>query len=442
LVPESRRCLPRSRRADLSHVRSHDILDPQYAALRIKLTIYRPGTGLNLRHPSQIPLSVFLLLVIAYTAVAPNFDQPFINYGFASAVIFLFVVPSRAWTWVATIATAVAFTIIHASLPRVANTATQSVSLYAGMLGRGALVVLGLTAIWAIPEEKRGLLRIFLLPVGIVSFVLASLLALNLTVATHSRVLDSYLYVFDGSLGFQPSFLVGRLLLRHRLLAEVIRTAYFALPVFIGLACAGYLGYRTPWRPLAILASAGVLGYLLYFVFPATGPLYVAGASFPNSPHSFAALRQVHPHPIDLSVPVPRNAIPSLHMAWALLLWFNSRPFSRTVRGLALGYVLLTVLGTLGTGEHYLADLVVAFPFSVAVQAGWTDCRVIHRYALTAAAASLTLLWLALLRYGSNFFLASPAVPWGCILVSTIVSLLLLRRLRSRERTDVDLEEP
>ena len=441
MVPCWRRCLRGSRRADLSRVRSHDILDPQHAALRIKLTIYRPGTGLNLRHPSQIPLSVFLLLIVAYTAVAPNFDQPFINYAFASAVIFLFVVPSRAWTWIATIAAAVAFSIFHAFFLQVANTATQSLSLYAGMLGRGALAVLGLTAIWAIPEQRRGLLRIFLLPVGIVSFVLASLLALNLTIATHSRVLDSYLYIFDGSLGFQPSFLLGRLLLRYRLLAEVIRTAYFALPVFIGLACAGYLRCRTPWRPLAILASAGVLGYVLYFVFPATGPLYVAGASFPNSPHPFATLSQVHPHPIALSVPVARNAIPSLHMAWALLLWFNSRPFSRTVRALALAYVLVTIVGTLGTGEHYLADLVVAVPFSVAVEGGWTQGQAIHRNALTAAAASLTLLWLALLRYGSNLFLASPAVPWGCVFVSTVVSLLLLRRLRSRECANVDLQE-
>jgi len=208
------------------------------------------------------------------------------------------------------------------------------------------------------------------------------------------------------------------------------------------LACAGYLKYRTPWRPLAILASAGVLGYLLYFVFPATGPVYAAGASFPNFPHPFATLRQVHPHPIALSVPMPRNATPSLHMTWALLLWFNSRPFSRTARGLALAYVLLTIVGTLGTGEHYLADLVVAFPFSVAVQAGWTHYQQFHRNALAAAAASLTLMWLAFLRYGSSLFLASPAVPWGCILVSTIASLLLLRQLRSRELGHVDLPEP
>jgi hypothetical protein len=383
----------------------------------------------NLRHPSQIPLSVFLLLVVAYTSVAPNFDQPFISYGFASAVVFLFVIPPRAWTWVATIAAALAFSTFHAYFRQASNTATQSISLYSGMLGRGALTTIGLMAIWTTPEETLRLRRIFLLPVGIVSFVLASLLSLNLTVATHSRVLDSYLYIFDGSLGFQPSFLFGRLMLRHGLFAGLVRTVYFALPVFIGLICAGYLKYRTPWRPLAILASAGVIGYLLYFVFPATGPLYVAGASFPDSPHPYATLGQGHPHPIALSVPVPRNAIPSLHMAWALLLWFNSRPFSRTARGLALAYILLTVVGTLGTGEHYLADLVVAFPFSVAVQAGWTRCQAIHRNAILAAAATLTLLWLVLLRYGSNLFLASPAIPWSCILVSTLVSLLLLHWL-------------
>jgi hypothetical protein len=244
-----------------------------------------------------------------------------------------------------------------------------------------------------------------------------------------SRVLDSYLYVFDGSLGFQPSFMLGQIFFRYHLAAEIASATYFALPLVIASACAGYLKYGSPWRPLGILASAGVLGYLLYFVFPATGPIYVEGASFPGSPHSFASLAEMNPHPIALPIPAPRNAMPSLHMAWALLLWFNCRPLSRAARGLAVTYVVLTVIDTLGTGEHYLADLAVALPFSVAVQALWTRVQGNTRLAVLAAGTSLTSIWLVALRYGTRFFLVSPAIPWACVIGSTFISLMLERLL-------------
>ena len=277
-------------------------------------------------------------------------------------------------------------------------------------------------------RERRLLLRVSLLPVGTVLFVLASLVALNLTV-TRSQVLDPYLHVFDGSLGFQPSFVLGQVFERYKALAEMARATYFALPLVIALVCCGYLKYGSPWRPLGILASAGVLGYLLYFVFPATGPIYVSGASFPGSPQAFATLAETYPHPIDLPTPAPRNAMPSLHMAWALLLWFSCRPLSRATRALALTYVALTIIDTLGTGEHYLADLAVALPFSIAVQALWARVREQTRYAVLAGGTSLSVIWLVVLRYGTRFFLLSPAIPWACVIGSTIVSLMLNRFL-------------
>jgi hypothetical protein len=96
-------------------------------------------------------------------------------------------------------------------------------------------------------------------------------------------------------------------------------------------------------------------------------------------------------------------------------------------------YVVLTVVATLGTGEHYLADLAVAVPFSVAVQALWTRSHHKARYRVLVAATGLTLAWLIVLRYGTNFFLLSPTIPWGCILVSTVASLMLVRFLHRLE---------
>jgi hypothetical protein len=372
------------------------------------------------------------VLVVAYTAVATNFDQPFISYAFSSAAVFLVAMGAGIRAWAMAVIAALGVSLCHRFFPQGGSVAGPSVSLYAGMLGRGCLVVLGWKAIWASPEESRRFLRCLLVTVGIVGFVLASLLALNLTVSGRSRVLDSYLYVFDGSLGFQPSFLLGQLFARDRLLDTVARASYFCLPVVLALASVGYLRSESPWRPLAILTSAGVLGYLLYWIFPATGPLYVAGANFPNSPHAFATLGQLRPHPITLPIAAPRNAIPSLHMAWALLLWFNCKPLSRLSRGFALAYVVLTIVATLGTGEHYLADLAVAVPFSVAVQALWTGVQTNVRFVGLAVGTGLTLIWLAALRHGTQFFLLSPAIGWSCVLGSTMTSLALQRRLHGR----------
>jgi hypothetical protein len=402
---------------------------PEHVVAEIKLTTDRSRTGQSFRHPAQIPSSVFLALVLAYTAIAPNFDQPFISYAFASAVVFLFVIHAGVRAWGITTIAALGFTLCHTFFPQGANVAGPSLSLYAGMLGRGSLAVLGCTAIWASGDEGRYSQRCALIAAGIVTFVLASLVALNLTVSGRSRVLDLYLYTFDGSLGFQPSFVLGQLFARYQPLAAVARASYFGLPIVIAVVSSGYLRSASPWRPLAILTSAGVFGYLLYWIFPAMGPLYLAGANFPNAPNLFATLAQMHPHPITVPVSAPRNAMPSLHMAWALLLWFGCRPFSRIARGFSLAYVVLTVVATLGTGEHYLADLVVAVPFSVAVQALWAPSQRIGRYAVLAGATSLTLMWLLVLRYSLDIFVLAPAITWGCVIVSTAISLALERFL-------------
>jgi hypothetical protein len=371
------------------------------------------------------------VLVVAYTAGAPNFGQPFIDYAFASAAIFLFVARFGGGEWFAVLIAAVMFSLCHVFFSHAQHLAgAASLSLQAGMLGRGGLMVLGWKAIWANSTESRRLYRIWLVPVGILLFVFLSMIALSLNVLVHLRALDLYLYAFDGSLGFQPSLVVRGLVSRYGVSEVLIREVYSSLPLAVGFLCAGFLvRQRSPWRLLAILGSAGVLAYLTYFVFPATGPLYFLGSSFTGSAQPLATLRQMLPHAV-VPFSAPRNAMPSLHMAWALLLWFNCRPFSKIARGVLLLYLGLTLAATLGTGEHYLIDLEVALPFAVAVQALWADTRETTRYAVGAAGSAMTLAWLLALRYGTGVFLLSPVIPWACVLASTVISLRLERRLQ------------
>ncbi|MFY9910910.1 MAG: hypothetical protein WCF22_08155 [Candidatus Sulfotelmatobacter sp.] len=109
-------------------------------------------------------------------------------------------------------------------------------------------------------------------PPQIVLFVLATTLALDFTIWSKLPVFDSYLYMVDGSLGFQPSFTVSRLFSHIRAINEFEVQVYLGLPLVIALLCAGYPKRNMPWRLLAILGTTSIFGYLLYFIFPATGP--------------------------------------------------------------------------------------------------------------------------------------------------------------------------
>lgn len=242
-------------------------------------------------------------------------------------------------------------------------------------------------------------------------------------------MLDLYLYAFDGSLGFQPSFWMGRLVSGSAAIQELLQVSYTCLPLMIGLVCAGHLGRGSSGRVLGALASAGVLGYITYFLFPASGPLYFLAGRFPSAPHTLAELRALPLRPLEWAELSPRNAMPSLHATGALLLWLNCRPFSLFYRSLAFLFVLVTLITTLSLGEHYLIDLVVAIPFAVAVQLLWTKASPRQKSIGAAVTLGLTASWIAILRYDVRMFFVSPVVPWTCAVVSTVLSWLVARRI-------------
>src|SRR5260370_30132630 len=140
-----------------------------------------------------------------------------------------------------------------------------------------------------------------------------------------------------------------------------------------------------------------------------------------------------------------RNAIPSLHMAWVLLVWWNSRGLARWVRAIAMVFVVLTAMATLGTGEHYFIDLVVAFPFSLMVQA-------LCSYSLPFRAGArrnaflfgtfVTLIWLALLSFSVSIFWISPVLPWAMIVATVAPSIVFWNQLMRAGEQEKDQEEP
>jgi len=304
--------------------------------------------------------------------------------------------------------------------------------------GLSSLATMGARMIWNKGADRK-LMSLAFIPslLLIVSEYFASTF-LQWTAATHPRVLDLYLYSFDASLGFQFPFLVGQRFAMWPWLGRVSFLFYIGLPITIALTYAGRaLRMREKAVPsfVAFLAT-GPVGVLFYNLFPALGPVHVFMRDFPWHPLLTSSVSRLFVEPVPLrGAP---NAIPSLHMAWALLSWWYSRGLSRVERGIVSAFVVFTVLATLGTGEHYFVDLVVAFPFALLMESlcsfsvsGNNKLRV----AAFLGALLCTLGWLAALRYGTHFFWTSRLVPWALCLCTIALSLIMEHKLYLAERS-------
>ena len=173
---------------------------------------------------------------------------------------------------------------------------------------------------------------------------------------------DLYVYRIDAFFG-QPSFVLGRWLISHPALRSVLDFSYNFLPTMMIGVFAAYLWLR-PVPEILRVVRAFVLNLAaavpIYLLIPVSGP-YFAFADFP------ATQAGVVPHTLWLTaIPI---GIPSVHMSTALMIsWFLRRWTMGNI--LASLYLALTVLATLGSGEHYLFDLLCAVPYAIAIYYG------------------------------------------------------------------------
>ncbi len=298
------------------------------------------------------------------------------------------------------------------------------------MFGLSCLFVLGLRTIWAEAGHRRLLLYAFIPGVLFAISEYAATTMLEITGRLHPKALDVYLYSFEGSLGVQLSFLLGQSFAKFPWFRVVNMLFYVSLPIPMLTAYAGQLRRKGKAAVPVIVAMliAGPLGVLFFNIFPAGGPGNMFRSSFPWHPLTMSEASRLILEPI--RVGGWRNAIPSLHMTWVLLAWWNSKGLSRGARALIAVFFLLTVTSTMGTGEHWFIDLVVAFPFALMVQAlGKYDFALRDRRRALPLAAGLlmTLAWLALLSFATPLWWVSPVVPWTLVL-ATIASCFYLER--------------
>ena len=391
------------------------------------------SNAINRKPALRVGLTVLLFGVILGLALNRDFyndsmASAFLSLALASAVIVLAMI-RRSWLdllWVLTGGLFLAVVDL-----RVLGFYPVFMAGFS-FVGMAALAVLGTHTIWADGDERKLLLYGFLPAVLFVASEYMASTLLDITEKLHPKTFDLFLYSFDCSLRVQFSFLMGQLFWTWPWVRFVCLVIYLALPLPLALVYAAQLR-RQKEKALAVMLAflvTGPVGVLFYNMLPACGPAHIFGAAFPFHPPSIADVMHMNVVPVLLKG--ARNAIPSLHMAWVLLVWWNSRGLARWIRAIALLFVVLTVMATLGTGEHYFIDLVVAFPFSLMLQ---TLCSYSQPFRSGARRNAflfgtfVTLIWLALLSFTTTIFWTSPVLPWAMIVATVAQSILLWNRL-------------
>ncbi|MGB7848340.1 MAG: phosphatase PAP2 family protein [Candidatus Acidiferrum sp.] len=387
----------------------------------------------------RLALSLILLNGILYLCSARflfigTLDSPFFSIALLSLFFILVRTSASLREFLATL---LLFTVLAALEFRLLGY-PSTWPVWVSLLGMASLGVLFLRLVWAPPSQRR-LAAFVLIPslLFVVSEWFASLF-LFWTERFHPKVLDLYLYSFDASTRIQLPFLMGRLFLRFPALSFISVAAYIGLPVAIGLAFAGCV-LRNPRTALAACVAfliTGPVGILFYNLFPALGPVHLFEGRFPWDPLSLQQARHLFLEPVPLAG--ARNAIPSLHAAWIFLVFWYTRDLSRLEKTIAALFVVFTLFATLGTGEHYFVDLVVAVPFSLLILA-FSNLLIGHQrfrqlFPLGIGLAGV-LVWLMALQYAPLFFWRSPLIPWLACSVTVAACYLAVKKVDGPSRS-------
>jgi hypothetical protein len=315
----------------------------------------------------------------------------------------------------------VAFAIAYSSIR---DESLLSIYLTA-FLGVGSLAVQGLAFLWGGPEESARQGRSLAMGAMFPLFLFFTGIGLAMVGELNPKTYDHFLYVFDQSLGFVPSFAVGQLLANMAPLRYASYYAYEFLPLAMSLAFVLDRNNASRYAPrlLSVFVTVGLWGYLAYHLYPAVGPIHVWPEQFPWHPMPPGTVTLEK----SLVLPASRNAMPSLHLGMALVIWMFSRHWRIWYQVISATMLGLIALATLGFGEHYLIDLVVAVPFVVSAVAWCMPSVPLSspaRYLPAFGGAILTFAWLMVLRTGVPLFENRPFLAWAAILLTVALSLL------------------
>jgi len=355
--------------------------------------------------------------------------NPMLESAMAGAFLIHMRARPKPAEWLSALALGSAFTIAYAWLHHGYGDSWGAAPFaYATFLGLGSLMVL-IAQVFVGERSLRRLHRdTFFAAVAFAYFSFVLAFYLNWTATLQHRTYDLSLYGFDEALQFRPSAVIGGLMANSPTLAIAAMQVYRTLPLAICFLVAfeREAPGRFQARILPLFVTVGLAAASLHNLFPALGPLHFFGADFPGNlpPLSSVVLQPV------TQIAATRNAMPSVQFASALLIWWNAAGLARGWRWLAGSVVAFAFLATLGFGQHYFVDLVVAIPFAVAVQSfalrirSWASHE---RRVAFYGGVGLTVCWILALRFA--VFLNAPALSWSAVVATLALSLWWKRGL-------------
>jgi hypothetical protein len=238
---------------------------------------------------------------------------------------------------------------------------------------------------------------------------------------------DELLLKFDGNFGYVEA-LAGKLFRMNQVIEQILEISYWVIPLAGVLV---YLGLRNEAmirRRYIVTNGLVTLIFCFYRLCPAAGPRPLIGTAFPNAIPDLA-----NPH-AQIIPGITLNAMPSGHFTWALLLfWFARRYGGRGLRIGASVYLFLIGLATLGKGEHYVIDLIVAVPFAAGVWA-------LGEGRWKRAGATLLVVFLWCMALGQGWALILPRLVAWLLSAMTVIPFVpgpeanLFGRLHYRPR--------
>jgi hypothetical protein len=237
---------------------------------------------------------------------------------------------------------------------------------------------------------------------------------------------DELLLAFDANtFGRGSDFIFGAVLKGHPLVAIFFILVHKALPLALALTYLALPNSSQIRRQYCgLIGLAAVLIFtIMYGLCPGAGPIYAFAGEFPST---VPTLSQPHVRIIEH---VELNTTPSGHVAWALLMfWFlRKHCTSKVTNWVAGGFLFATTVATMVTGEHYLIDLILAWPYAVGV---WE--LTVRRWNAAGVCLLLVVLWEIALR-AEWALLLSREVAWVLLSATMAVPLLMQRRVSAVE---------
>ncbi len=386
------------------------------------LAARRPAPLLEWAQCAMIALALTLVAGILHLGVSP-----YVSFALMGAIVLhVFAWPSgKDVAWAA--ACAAMFGVIYFLCGGpVDNYPANWIALPGALLGMGSIQVLSARWIFSVGEERRARLDLVCDASLVAGLCIVTVIAVSTAIYFTPLTYDRLLMAADLKFGEPPGWMIGRWFRNYHPLYLVCAYAYNSLPLGLSifLAIEWRMRRRNAAPPVDLRWQAvalGISGFLLYQVCPAAGPIYLVDKVFPFQQVNLSGMEMVAA-PMQM---VARNAMPSLHVGWTLLLFWSTRRRHVLARIASGIYLTLTVLATLGLGVHYLVDLMMSPPVALLTFAMCSPRKQAGHWIALGAVGALTFAWLIAFRTGWALMLPSGSAWWAIAILTAATPIAL-----------------